>query len=322
MKAIVVSAYGGPDKLELKEIQDPDPGQGEILLAIKSAGINPVDTYHRSGTMGYAPELPFTPGLDGAGIIIECGKGVNNFSPGDRIYCGGSLTGTYAEKAICRENQVHSLPENSSFSSGAALHVPYATAYYALFIRGDAQAGETVLIHGASGAVGIAAVQWALQSGLQVIGTAGSPRGIRLLENFGTHLVVDHTADDYQNQISSFAGTEGIPLVIEMLANVNLQNDMDFLSSFGRVVVVGNRGTTSINPRTLMTKNASIRGMTLLNATEKELQHIHSQIYDSLKKGEIDPIIQNSYPLSEAGTAHREVIESPSCGKIVLDISE
>src|SRR5687767_2581247 len=141
MKAIRVSEYGGPNVLKLEDIDAPKPGDGQVLVRIHAAGVNPVDTYLRSNTDNRGPKLPYTPGSDGAGVVEAVGNGVGRVKPGDRVYIGGSLTGAYAEMALCTEAQVHPLPANVSFPQGAAMHVPYGTAYHALFNRGRGDAG-------------------------------------------------------------------------------------------------------------------------------------------------------------------------------------
>jgi NADPH2:quinone reductase len=192
MKAIRIHEFGDPKVMKIEEIPDPQPGAGQIAVRIYAAGVNPVDTYIRSGLYPLKPELPFTPGMDAAGIVDAVGDGVKKFSPGKRVYVAGTISGSYAEKAICTESQVHPLPQKLSFSQGAAVGVPYGAAYRALFQRACAKPGEVVLVHGASGGVGIAAVQLARAAGMQVIGTAGSAKGRLLLIEQEVNHVFDH----------------------------------------------------------------------------------------------------------------------------------
>src|SRR5579883_1019356 len=159
MKAIRVHQFGGPEVLRLEDIPDPKPGTGEYLVRIHAAGVNPVETYIRSGTYAFKPPLPYTPGSDAGGVIESAGNGASRFRPGEHVYLAGSITGVYAELAVCKESQLHPLPAKLSLAQGAAVAIPYGTAYYGLFSRAHARSGETVLVHGASGGVGIAAVQ-------------------------------------------------------------------------------------------------------------------------------------------------------------------
>ena len=156
MKAIQVHQFGGPEVLDLEEIPTPKPAPGQVLVRVHAAGVNPYDTYMRAGTYAVKPPLPYTPGSDAAGIVEAVGPSVTKVKPGDRVYTAKTITGAYAEYALALESQVHPLPEKISFAQGAGVWVPYGTAYTALHHHAHARAGETLLIHGASGGVGTA----------------------------------------------------------------------------------------------------------------------------------------------------------------------
>ncbi len=318
MKAIQVHQFGGPEVLVVHEVPTPKPGPGEVLVRVRAAGVNPYDTYMRNGAYPVKPALPYTPGSDAAGTIEAVGGGVTKVKPGDRVYTATTLTGAYAEYALARENQVYPLPEEISFSQGAGLWVPYGTAYTALHHHADARAGETLLVHGASGGVGIAAVQWARALGLTVIGTAGTPRGLELVKKEGAHHVFDHTKAGYPEEILKATGGRGVDLVLEMLANVNLATDLKLLAIRGRVIVIGNRGEITINPRELMTRRASVRGFTLWAATEAESAEIHAAIAAGLENGTLRPIVGRELPLKNAPQAHIDVMAHGAFGKIAL----
>ena len=270
MKAIRVREFGGPERMVLDEVPDLHPGPGEVLVRMAAAGVNPVDVYMLSGTYARKPALPYTPGADGAGVVGAIGAGVTGVTVGERVYVAGSLTGTYAQQALCSPSAVHWLPERVTFQQGAAVGVPYATAFRALFQKARAQPGETVLVHGASGGVGLATLQLARAHGMTVIGTAGSDKGRRLVLANGAHHAIDHSnpASATAEQVRSLTSGRGVNLILEMLANKNLAADLQMLSNQGRVVVVGNRGTIEINPRDAMGRDASILGMTLFNVNE------------------------------------------------------
>lgn len=317
MKAIRVHQFGGPEVLKLEEVPEPRPAEGQVLVRAKAVGVNPVETYIRAGKYG-PREFPFTPGTDAAGVVEAVGPGIKHFKPGDRVYTSGSIAGTYAELALCKESQVHPLPANCSFEQGAALGVPYATAYRGLFHRAAAQAGETVLVHGASGGVGTAAVQLARAAGMTVIGTAGSEQGRRLVAEQGAHHVLDHTQPDYLQQLTPITNGRGVDVILEMLANVNLAKDLGVLARHGRVVVIGSRGAIEINPRDTMSRDADIRGMAVFNASEQELRGVYMAITAGLEKAFLRPIIGKTLPLSDAPVAHEQVLQPGRYGKIVL----
>jgi NADPH2:quinone reductase len=318
MRAIQVHQFGGPEVLALHEIPTPKPGSGEVLVRVRAAGVNPYDTYMRNGTYAIKPALPYTPGSDAAGTIEALGQGITKVKPGDRVYTATTLSGAYAEYALALESQVHRLPEETSFAQGAGLWVPYGTAYTALHHHAAARAGETVLVHGASGGVGVAAVQFARAQGLTVLGTAGTERGLDLVKQQGAHHAFDHSKGGYMEEILKATGGKGVDVVLEMLANVNLAADLKILAPHGRVIVIGNRGEISINPRELMTRRATVRGFTLWAATAAESAEIHAAVAAGLENGTLRPIVGKELPLEEAPRAHREVMSSGAHGKIVL----
>ena len=318
MKAIRVREFGGPEVMKLEEVPDLTAGPGQVVVSVKAIGVNPVDGYVRSGGYALKPSLPYTPGLDAAGTVLTAGKGVENVQVGERVYVGGTLSGAYAEQTLCEAAQVHPLPARVSFAQGAGVNVPYATAYRALHLRGKAIPGETVLVHGASGGVGVAAVQMARASGLTVIGTAGTEQGRKLALEQGAHHVVDHRQTGYEEEIMTLTKGRGVDVILEMLANVNLAKDLTLLALRGRVVVIGNRGSIEINPRATMQRDLSILGLTLLNATQDELVSIHAALVAGLENGTLNPIVGREMPLADAPLAHQAVMEPGAYGKIVL----
>jgi NADPH:quinone reductase len=318
MKAIRVHEFGGPEVMELEEVPDLQPGPGQVLVRARAIGVNPVDGYIRSGMYARKPPLPYTPGTDAAGEVIAIGEGVSRVKAGDRVYTAGTLTGAYAEQMLCNENQVQPLAAQVSYAQGAAVNVPYATAYRALFQRAHALPAETVLVHGASGGVGTAAVQLARGAGLTVIGTGGTERGRELVKENGAHYVLDHRAADYLDQLMQITAGRGVDVILEMLANVNLAKDLTVLATFGRVVVVGSRGAIEINPRDAMGRDATILGMTLMNVSERDLASIHAALVAGLENGTLRPVVGQELPLADAPRAHEAVMKPGAYGKIVL----
>ncbi|MGD0725315.1 MAG: NADPH:quinone reductase [Spirochaetia bacterium] len=318
MKAIVVKEFGGPEVLKLAEIPLPKPGPGQVVVRIKAAGVNPADTYVRSGSYSRKPELPYTPGTDGAGVIETVGSGIRRVKPGDRVYTARTVSGTYAEYALALESQVQPLPERISWAQGAAVFVPYTTAYRALEQLAHARGGETLLVHGASGGVGVAAVQLARARGMRVIGTAGTDKGRDLVLREGAHHVVDHRTAGYQDQVRELTGDRGVDVILEMLANVNLGADLKLLAPRGRVVVIGNRGEATINPRDLMSRDAAVYGMLLWNISDQDVEAAHAALVAGLDNGTLSPVVGAELPLANAAEAHRKVLEPGAFGKIVL----
>ncbi|HJZ66896.1 MAG TPA: NADPH:quinone reductase [Blastocatellia bacterium] len=318
MKAIRVHEFGGPEVMQLEEVPDLTPGAGEVVVRVRAIGVNPVDTYIRSGQYPAKPALPYTPGSDAAGVVDSVGKGVTRVRPGDSVYVAGTISGAYAQQTLCSESQVHRLSSHITFEQGAAVGIPYATAYRALFQRAMARPGETVLVHGATGGVGIAAVQLARAAGLRVIATGGTESGRTNVVEQGAHRVLDHHAADYLEQIPKLTGGNGVDVVLEMLANVNLAKDLGILAKRGRVVVIGSRGTIEIDPRATMTRDLSVLGMSLINTSEEDRASIHAALVAGLENGTLRPIVGKEMPLSDAARAHAAVLEPGAYGKIVL----
>ncbi|MEM7422642.1 MAG: NADPH:quinone reductase [Pseudomonadota bacterium] len=322
MKAIQAHQFGGPDVLVYEDTPDPVAGPGEVVIDIKAAGINPADTYMRGGAYAIVPPLPYTPGGDAAGVISAVGDGVGTFSVGDQVFCGTAMgfnmTGCYAEKVVRPAEDVLSLPDGVTFSQAAALGVPYATAHYGLFARGGGRKGETVFVHGASGSVGTAAIQIAKRAEMTVIGSAGTPRGLQLVRDEGADHAVDHTAEGYLDTVREMTGGTGPHMILEMLANLNLAADLDLVAKYGRIIVIGNRGEITVNPRMTMMKELDIRGLALFNGTRQQMTDIMSDLLAGLQDGSLNPVVGTEMPLSDAAAGHIKVLEPGAHGKIVL----
>lgn len=361
MKAIRIRAFGSPEVLKLEEVPDLTPGPGQILIRIRAAGVNPADTYVRSGQYANLPPLPYTPGMDGSGIIEAIGPSADSAAPvspaprgsapssstsgtatphhlsahshtpqpsplnpslsvGSRVYIARSLTGTYAEQTLCAPHQVLPLPDNISFAKGAGVFIPYGTAYRGLVQRANAKPGEWLLIHGASGSVGLAALQFGRAMGLRIIGTAGTPEGLDLIKRQGAHHVVNHNDPSNLDQIRAITNypAAGVDVILEMLSNVNLEKDLGLLAMYGRIVVIGARGPIQITPRQMMSRDSSILGMSMHNATPAMLAEIHAATDAGLRSGNLDPIVAHELPLAEAAKSHELVMQPGARGKIVL----
>ncbi|MGD9561677.1 MAG: NADPH:quinone reductase [Pyrinomonadaceae bacterium] len=318
MKAIVVHEYGEPEVMKVEDVPTPEPSGSQVLVKIEATGVNPVDTYLRSGIHAHAPKLPYTPGKDAGGVVEAVGAEVLRFKPGDRVYTADSLSGTYAEFSLCNQDQLGRLPDNVSLEQGAGVWTPYATSFRALFQKAAAKPGETVLVHGASGGVGSAAVQWAKSAGLTVIGTASSDDGKAIAKEQGADAVFDHSDEDHLGEIRESTGGKGVEIIIEMLANVNLERDFEALAMFGRIVVVGNRGSIQFTPRLAMTKDATIHGMSLFNSPQHAREEIHLAIFNGLSDGSLRPQVNRTFSLAEAPAAHHAIMESKAAGKMII----
>lgn len=318
MKRIRVRRTGPPEVMVLEEADPPKPGPGQVVVRVKAAGVNPVDTYVRGGTYGYTPEVPYTPGADGAGIVEAVGPGVRRIAVGQRVYGCRCVSGSYAEQALFDETQLFHLPERVSFQEGACVGIPFGTAYRALFQKAKAQPGETALIHGGSGGVGSAALQLAHAAKLKVLATAGSDRGLELLRQLGTEHALDHRAPGHFDEVMKLTQGRGADVIVELLANENLGKDLQVVARFGRIVVIGSRGAVQVDPRDAMQRDASVLGMVLKNTPPEEFAQIHSALAPLLAGGQLRPLVGRELALAEAPEAHRAVMTPPAYGNIVL----
>ena len=317
MKAIRVHAFGGPEVLKIEEIAQPTAGDGQLLLRVKAVGVNPVETYIRQGKYG-PQKFPFTPGNDSAGIIEAVGAKENHFRVGDRVYTDRTLSGSYAEFALCDVNYVHPLPQRINFQQGAGAGIAGGTAYRALFQRGRGLPGESVLIHGATGGVGTSAVQLARAAGMNVIATSSTESGRKYALQQGAHHAVDHDITHRPDEVKSLTDGKGFDLILETAAAQNLASDLTSLAKGGRVVVIGSHGKIEIEPRDTMAKESDILGLMLFGATPAEHRAMYSALTAAMEAGTFRPIVGLELPLAEAAKAHDLVLKGEQFGKIVL----
>lgn len=323
MKAVRVQQFGGPDVLKLEDVADPLPGAGEVLVRLRAAGVNPADTYVRSGAYATKPPLPYTPGTEGAGVIEALGDGVIDLAVGQRVWLSastaGRMQGFYAERCVAAAGHVHALPDALSFEQGAAINIAYVTAYRALFDRANTKPGEIVLIHGATGGVGLAAVQIAARHGAIVLGTGGTPEGRTLAEQCGAAKTFDHRQSGYLDAITAATDGHGVDVIIEMLANVNLDHDLGLLAHGGRVVVVGSRGPVEIDPRQTMAKELTVTGVMYFGGGEAALMAALAAVDAGIRSGAFVPHVGEAFALADAAKAHEKVMSGGGTrGKIVL----
>ncbi|KAM9321451.1 LOW QUALITY PROTEIN: quinone oxidoreductase-like [Gastrophryne carolinensis] len=318
MRAIRVQEFGKPEVLKhFTDIPVPSPSKNQVFTRVHACGKNPVETYIRAGVYAHKPSLPYSPGSDVSGEVEKVGRNVNSFKKGDRVFTRGTVTGGYAEYTLASEDTIYPLPENLSFKQGAAISVPYFTAYRGLFTKAHGKLRELVLVHGASGGVGIAACQIARAYGFRVFGTAGSPEGLNLVLQNGAHQVFNHRDKDYIEKIQEAAGATGVNVILEMLSNVNLSNDLKLLSIGGRVAIVGCREEIEINPRD-NGKESSIIGVSLFSSSKEERKEAGAALFGGMESGWLKPLTGLEY-LEKAPQAHEDIIQTTGAtGKMVF----
>jgi NADPH2:quinone reductase len=319
MKAIQVNQFGTPDVLTLVELPDPTPAAGQVMISVHAAGVSPLDTYMREQSHGApTPPLPYIPGFEAAGTISAIREGVTRFKVGDRVYTDTFL-GAYAELLVKDATAVYPLPDNISFAQGTAAVSSYPTAHYGLFNLASSTAGSTVFVHGASGAVGLAAVQIARAAGMTVVGSAGSAQGLELVEKEGAHLAVNHREPDYLQKAIAFTEGKGFDVILEMNATKKLADDISLIAPFSRIIVIGGTdGAVTFDPTPLLWKGASIIGLYIGLASPQETAEIHKAIYTGLANGTLRPQVAQEFALTDAPLAHETVRTASSTGKIAL----
>ncbi|CAI2293022.1 unnamed protein product [Caenorhabditis sp. 36 PRJEB53466] len=317
MRAAIIRSFGGPEAIELLSTAIPEIRPDQVLVRNHAAGVNPVDTYIRAGQYAKLPQLPYSPGKDGAGVVEKIGANVKNVKVGDRVWYGCEANSTAQYTAVNRPFQ---LPDGISFAEGASLGVPYLTAYRALFFLAGAKAGDVILVHGASGGVGSALMQLAAWKGIDAVGTAGSPAGIEFVKTLGAQKVYNHSKKDYVVELKTDY-PNGFNYIFEMAAHTNLNTDLGLLAPHGKVAVIGNRAETTINARQLMATEGAVFGVALGFSTEAQLSDFGASIAAFLKETSSRPVINKEYPIEEVGDAHKDILNNNGArGNLVIRI--
>jgi NADPH2:quinone reductase len=317
MKAIRVHEFGDPNVLKLEDIPIPVVSNGQVLVRVKAVGINPIETYIRAGKIG-PMKFPYTPGNDSAGLVEAVGTGVTHIRHGDRVYTSKTLSGSYAELTLCDSQDAHPLPDRATFQQGAGVGTPGGTAFRGLFQRGRGIPGETVLIHGATGGVGTAAVQMARSAGMKVVATASTDKGREYALAQGAHHAVDHGITRRLDEVKSLTDGRGFDLIVELAADRNLASDLTAVAKGGRIVVIGSHGKIEIDPRDTMNRESDILGLMLFGATPIQHRAMYSALTAGLEAETFRPVVGVELPLAEANRAHQLVIDGEQFGKIVL----
>lgn len=323
MHAIVVEEFGGQENFQYKEIPEPVAAADQVLVKLEAIGVNPNESYVLSGNYNlYIPELPFIPGFDGAGIVEAVGTEVTDFKPGDRVYLGTfrkpEQSGTYAEKIAVDTDLVYHLPEAASFETGAALGIPAYTAYYALFLRANLRAGETVLVHGATGGVGSLVVQMAKAIGATVIGTSSNEAGRQSILDMGADHAMAHLQADNLDELADLTAGKGPDVIIEFLANENLETDLNAVAKGGRITIIGARDSAEISPRLIFSKDLTINGVAGPNMTLADYHEVTAGIEALLRTGAVKAVIGDRVPLKEAKSVHDTLLTKSGNGKSIL----
>jgi NADPH:quinone reductase-like Zn-dependent oxidoreductase len=343
MRAMVVKRYGPPEVFEPREVPDPQAKAGEVLIRVKAVGVNFADLMQRMGIYPGTPKPPFVPGFEVSGVVEKAAEG-GKASEGEPVRPGDavaalSLFNAYAQWVSVPAGRVFRLPAGMPFEDGAAIPVNYLTAYHSMFAMGNLQSGDRILIHGAAGGVGIAAVQLALARGLEIFGTAG-PAKQDYLRKIGVDHAIDYEKNNFLDVVRKFA-PDGIEMVMDPIGGKSYSDSYKCLGATGRLVVYGFsaaagpdgkrstlRSVTALaqtprfHPLKLMSQNISVIGVSLgkLAARGAMLRGELDEIFKLYAAGKVKPVIGKSFPLADAASAHKYIHARKNIGKVILTV--
>ncbi|PIT01424.1 quinone oxidoreductase [Bradyrhizobium nitroreducens] len=324
MKAILCHAFTGPGDLRLGEIAEPRPAADEILIDVHAASVSFMDQLLVSGLYQMRPPTPFVPGTEASGTVVAMGDKVTKFAPGDRVACS-SWTGGYAERMIAKESKCVRLPDGVAFEAAATVLHNYGTAHYALVERARAARDETLLVTGAAGGVGLAAVDLGRHLGLRVVAGVGSDDKAALVRDYGASEVINYRSGDLRERIKSITSGEGIDIGFDNVGGAIFEQMARLMRWGGRLLPIGFTGGAipSLPMNLPLLKNYSIVGVFAGAWAEKfpdEAARMNDTLMQLLAGGQIRPHIDRILPLEEAGNAMRAVAGRTVQGRIVLRI--
>ena len=343
MRAMVVRRYGPPEVFEARQMPDPQPKAGEVLIRVKAVGVNFADLLQRMGIYPGTPKPPFVPGLEISGVVEKTADG-GKPGEGEPLKAGDAVAAltsfsAYAEWASVPARQVYRLPPGMPFDDAAAIPVNYLTAYHSMFAMGNLQPGDRILIHGAAGGVGIAAVQLARARGLAIFGTAGGAKQ-EYLRKIGVEHPIDYEKNDFVKVVQKYA-PDGIEMVMDPIGGKSFSRSAECLGATGRLVVYGLsaaagtdgkrnllRGaialaqTPRFHPLKLMKQNISVIGVNLgrMQTRGALLRSEIGEIFRMYTEGKIKPLIGKTFPLADAAAAHRYIHDRKNIGKVILSV--
>jgi NADPH:quinone reductase len=323
MKQIIVNEFGGPEKLKLYDVAEPSVGDGQIVIKVEASGVNFSDIMQRRNQYVFPVTLPYLPGFEVAGIVTALGKGVENISVGDRVVAMLPNGGGYAHYAVTASYLAAVIPPTISAQESLALQVQGLTAYLLLKDGAKLKAGQTVLIHAAAGGVGTLLVQIAKQMGAgKIIATASNVEKLALAKSLGADEIINYTESNWVQKVKDTTGGKGVDLIVDCVGGETLQNSLNCLAPFGKLISFGNPtgGSTSIEAFTLVNNNQSLLGFGLASYFEKPdlMQEAYQYLFSQAATGKLKVHIGQTFPLKEAGEAHRQMENRKTTGKTVL----
>ncbi|HXD41846.1 MAG TPA: NADPH:quinone oxidoreductase family protein [Ramlibacter sp.] len=322
MKAVLCKQYGPPSQLVVEEVPSPKPGEGQLLVAVHACGVNFPDTLIIQGKYQFKPDLPFSPGAEVAGVVKEVGPGVTQFKPGDRVIAA-TTWGGYAQEALAQAERVIHMPEGMDFQTAAAFLLTYGTSHHALKDRGELKPGETVLVLGAAGGVGLAAVEIAKAMGARVIAAASTDEKLAVCRERGADETINYSTQDLRERLKTLTGGRGVDVVYDPVGGALSEPALRNMAWRGRFLVIGfAAGDIPKVPLNLpLLKGCSIVGVFLGGFMRAEPARSEAQLrelVDWIAQGKLHPRIHAAYPLERAADAMHDVTSRKVIGKVVL----
>ncbi|MFC0471273.1 NADPH:quinone reductase [Halalkalibacter kiskunsagensis] len=318
MKAVVYETYGEPNVLTVSEVPKPSIKSNEVLVQVRASGVNPVDTYFRKGIRP-VDSFPYIPHFDIAGEVAEVGSAVNNVQIGDRVWATNAK-GASAEYVAISADLVFPLPVDNTFEEGAAIAMPFMTAYLSLFNRGHLQSNDSVLIFGGAGAVGHAAIQLAKNAGAHVIATASTEAKATIAKAAGADDVIVYQTEDLVTRVKELTNDSGVSLILDMSLSENMKKDLEMIKVGGRIITVGSpvNNTPPLLWRQLNMKHASLTGVFLFTAPRNELIDAGNTITKGFSTKSLQAHIGKVFSFKEAANAHEAVEKKEYDGRVIL----
>jgi len=323
VKAVVCKAWGEPDALVYETVPTPEPAAGEVLIGVRAAGVNFADTLIVQGLYQVKPPLPFSPGFEVAGEVLALGEGVSHLEVGTRVM-GFISYGAYAEQVAAPAASVMPLSDTMDFKTAAGFAVAYGTAHVALAHRGRLQEGETLLVHGASGGVGLAAVELGKLLGATVIATASTQAKLELCQQYGADHLINYTEEDFVARVKDLTGGRGADVILDPVGGEVFEKSLRCIAWEGRLLVIGfaSGKIPQVGANLTLVKNCAVVGVYWGAYAQKDPKVLSSSLQMLLRwhaEGKLEPHISHSYPLQQAAAALTDLIERRSTGKIVLE---
>ncbi|MCR9097451.1 MAG: NADPH:quinone oxidoreductase family protein [bacterium] len=323
MRSIVCKEFGPPEKLVLEEVPDPVAGEGQVVIESRASSVTFPDALMIEDKYQFKAQLPFVPGGEAAGVVAEVGSGVEGFEVGDRVIGQSGLIGGFQEKVVCAAAATRKLSKNVGFAESTGLLYAYGTGYYGLKFRGNLQPGETLLVLGAAGNVGLAAVELGKLMGARVIAAASSREKLLVCLDRGADETIDYSTEDLKTRAKELTGGKGVDVIYDCIGGDYAEAALRAIGWEGRFLVIGfTAGIPQLPLNLTLLKSCQVIGVfygAMISKQPELLQEITTDLYAFMEEGKLKPYVSARYPLAEAPQALRDLLDRKVTGKVVIE---